>query len=70
MFNNIADQLWAEIIKCMNKKELQDKVRELAVIPIIKQLIAQIYPYFIVICVLFVLIIILLIILIIRGTKV
>lgn len=64
MFDSIADQLWAEILKCSTKPDIQQKIRELAIIPIMKQLIDQIFPYFIAICVLFTLIIVLLIVVI------
>lgn len=64
MFDNLADQLWTEILKCLDKPDIQQKIRELAIAPIMKQLVAQIFPYFVAICVLFTLIIVLLIVVI------
>jgi len=60
MFGNLTKQLWAELAK----SDVQDKIKEFAIVPVIQQLVKQLMPYIIAICTLFIIIIILLIIVI------
>jgi len=64
MIKNLTDQLWTEVSKLLNRADVQHKIREFAIIPVIQHLIRMLFPYFVTLCVLFGLIIILLIIVI------
>lgn len=60
----MLEQLWGEILNSISKPDVQHKLREFTIVPVIKELISQMMPYFIGVSILFATIIILLIIVI------
>ena len=70
MLRTFTNQLWDELIMLLNKEDVQQKLRESIIMPVIRKLIDEMFNYIVVISVLFLIIIILLIVVIYNQTKV
>jgi len=64
MLGNFTNRLWDEILKSLNDKLVQAKLKDSIIVPVIRQLVEEFFPYLVGIGSLFMTIIILLIVVI------
>lgn len=60
MAGEVTQQLIDELTESFSQKPIQKKLKTLVVAPVIRQLVDQFFPYFVIICSLFLTIIVLL----------
>ena len=70
MLGNLTNQLWAELLESLNKEDVQTKIKDTLILPVIRHLIDGMFNYIVIIVSLFSIIIILLIVVIYNQMKI
>jgi len=70
MLGSLTNQLWTELLDSLNKEDVQMKIKETLILPVIRHLIDGMFNYIVTIVSLFSIIIILLIVVIYNQMKI